>query len=564
MNQLLMLKTQRVIYLSLLENGDILEAIKFFEKYQKQLRTYADADEETQRTVLKELNSSRNVFLKKLNSIAYDYMKQQKYNKAAVCLSEVIFYWHKDVSCLMQYIICLYNIEQYDVEEEYFEYLKTLIAENSDFKVLKNLAKMCIKIDKLEQAICYMKEYINKIGEDKVESYDYETIGIASFDLYSKHANDLKDGNSIQYLLDSMDYLLKADELDPTSKTITMNIALIAIRLNNLKLSEIYWNKLFQICHPTDDDLFQYSIFCLKNKDFENFRKYYNYRITKKENPLYIPKDLANKDMWKGEDISGKTLLVFYEQGYGDNLLVYGYMPRLAKLAKKVIFLVQEQMYSLLKDNEFNIEILNYNTTDISKLDIDYYIPSMSILSLLQLDENNISVGEGYINADKNLVEAFKEKYFNNNKFKIGIAHKGHKSLGNIRDIPIKEFLPLCDLENTELYLLTVDVSDEVYEFCQNHNITVLKNDLNNFAQTAAAMENLDIVVSCDNVILNLAGAMGKKTFGLFNWYYEYRWYDLTGEDVGWYTSVRPFVNNAMDDWQSSITKVVEEIEKIK
>ena len=133
-----------------------------------------------------------------------------------------------------------------------------------------------------------------------------------------------------------------------------------------------------------------------------------------------------------------------------------------------------------------------------------------------------------------------------------------------MRNIPLEELEPLCKLENTELYLLTLDITEDEYNFCKNNNITILKKDLSNFAQTAAAIENMDIIVSTDNVILNLAGAMGKRTLGLFNWSYEYRWYDLTGEDVGWYTSVKPFINPSINDWQSSVAKVVEEIEKYR
>ena len=83
------------------------------------------------------------------------------------------------------------------------------------------------------------------------------------------------------------------------------------------------------------------------------------------------------------------------------------------------------------------------------------------------------------------------------------------------------------------------------------------------FTQTSSwAIEEVILDVD-DNVILNLAGAMNKKTYGLFNWYYEYRWYDLTGEDCGWFKSVKPFVNPKMDDWKTSISKVTEEIKQI-
>lgn len=558
MNQLLMLKTQRVIYLSLLEDGNILDAITFFEKYQKQLRTYSDADEETQELVLKELNSSRNVFIKKLNSLANKYMKEKDYNKAAVCLSEVIYYWYKNISCIMQYIICLYNNEQYDLEEEYLNYLQTLIADNPDLRILKDLAKMYAAINKLERGISCLSQYINTIEEGKIESRDYELLAVYYHDLF------VNNGYDIQNLLESMNCYFSAEDLNPTSPNIKKAIAMELFLYNKLEQSKVYWYDYFQLATPTYNDFFDYSMFCLKFKDFESFYKYYDFRFPKIEKKLPIPIATIKDKLWKGEDISEKSLLVFYEQGFGDTILTYGYVSRLAKLGKKVTFLVQDPLYLLLKDNEFGVEVLKHTSVDINQLDFDYYLPSMSIMSVLKLDENNISLGDGYIKADKNLVEAFKAKYFNNNKFKIGISYKGHPDGIDMRNIPIEEFAPLCDLENTELCLLMVDITEREYEFCQKHNIKILKKDLNNFAQTAAAIENLDVVVTSDNIILNLAGALGKKTFGIFNWHNDYRWYDLTGEDVGWYTSVKPFVNTSMNDWHSSMTRVVEEIKQLQ
>lgn len=562
MNSLLLLKTQKNIYLSLLGDGNIIEAIKCFEKYQKQLLTYSEADVETQAVILKELNSSRNVFIRKLTTLGNVCINKQEYNKAAICLSEVLQYRYKDFDCLIKYIICLYNLKHFDLLEEFLDYLKTLITDDINPVILKYISKMYVIIDNLEQAIVYMNRYISYIDEDKIEYEDYDLLGTYYSELYTKKISNPKY-KDLQYILDSMDCFLKADELNPTSKSVTNSIALTAPHINNLKLSKIYWEKLFHICKMTEDDLTQYSYFCLKNKDFENFNKYYNFRIFSEKNSLPLRKGIKNKKMWYGEDLSDKTLLILYEQGFGDNFLAYGYMPRLAKIAKKVIFLVQDSVYPLLKDNEYGIEILKLSSTNVNKLEFDFYTPSMSIISALSLDESNISVGGGYIKADKNLTKIFKDKYFNNDKFKIGLSYKGNtNNCSLIRNIPIEEFEPLCKLKDTECYLLTVDITDGERKFCEDNNIIVLEKDLHNFAQTAAAIENLDIIVSTDNVILNLAGAMGKKTLGLFNWYYEYRWYDLTGEDVGWYTSVKPFVNPSINDWQTSVTKVVEEIEK--
>ena len=93
------------------------------------------------------------------------------------------------------------------------------------------------------------------------------------------------------------------------------------------------------------------------------------------------------------------------------------------------------------------------------------------------------------------------------------------------------------------------------------HNIV---KDFNDFNQTAAAIENCDIILTTDNVIMNLSGALGKKTLALFNWYYDWRWFDIKGENITYLTSVKPFVNDKMNNWDYSINAAVAEIRKIQ
>ena len=70
----------------------------------------------------------------------------------------------------------------------------------------------------------------------------------------------------------------------------------------------------------------------------------------------------------------------------------------------------------------------------------------------------------------------------------------------------------------------------------------------------------MDLVITTDNVILNLAGALGVKTFGLFNRFTEYRWFNLKGDDVVWYKSVKPYQAEYMDVWENVISKVISDI----
>ena len=116
---------------------------------------------------------------------------------------------------------------------------------------------------------------------------------------------------------------------------------------------------------------------------------------------------------------------------------------------------------------------------------------------------------------------------------------------------------------NLNQLLLIIHLFDYFLQQFYYNKINNIAKDFRNFADTAAAIENLDLVLCTDNGLLNLAGALGKKTFALFNYDREFRWFDLSGENVVYYDSVKPFVNDDIDNWQSSIQPAINEIKKL-
>ncbi len=554
MDNLLKLQTQSVVHLALLEQGKIIDSIKTFEKYQNYLKTFKDADEQTQEIILKEMNKLREEYFSKLITFGNRYLVKGEYSKAALCFTEVLQYVQKDVYLLINYIICLYKLEQFDLEEEFIEYLKTLIPQDNA-ELFKDLSKFYIQIEKTTDALSNLFKYAEIIGEENLSAEDYNMLGMLYNDLYVNHGRNLEDA------FESLEFYLKADEINPLSQKTTRNIALASALVNNTNIAKMYWDKLFKLGGITKEDLLEYSMFCLKIGDFENFYKYYDNRFevdTYKN--IYIKSD---KPLWKGENLSNKTLLIQSEQGFGDTFLMSGYLPRILKTAKKIIFLAQGEVCSLLKESFKDIEVLPINQTDITKLEYDYHIPTMSIPSVLKLTKENISVVGGYLKTNCDLTEKYKEKYFDNDKLKIGFAFMGNIKGKQLRDIPLKEFLPFDNLENVELYSLTIDIDEKEYKIFKNNKIHVFNDVIKDFSDTASLVENCDIIITSDNCILNLAGALGKKTIGLFNWNYEARWFDLTGKDCGWFTSVKPIVNEEMNNWKPSIEKAIEEVKAL-
>lgn len=554
MDNFLLLKLNRSVWVSLLAQEKIIEAVSYYENYRNNLALFQN-NKKLKEQVLEEIGFSQGLFLNKITYIAEKFMGENDYPNALLCYTSIFKYTQSNTNDLKNYITCLEKMEQFDLAAEVVEYLESITP--GDISIYKLLSEIYNKNNNNYKSVHYLEKYITAKKSDKITANEYNLLGCYYNKLYTDNSHKIED------ILKSLENFKKAAEKEPYNKLFMKNATIMAAKANDYYTGKIFWNKILELDSMTNDDKYDYAAFCLRNQDFEGWYKYFGARFLKENNPTQFPK--ISKPEWNGKkDLSNSTLLVYYEQGFGDTFLTWGYMPRLTKLAKNVIFVCQDNIYELLKDNEFNVEVLPKSLADLNKLKFDYYIPSMSIPVTLKLNKDNISVGERYIKANPEYVSTFKEKYFNNNKFKIGISFAGSINGNRSRDILIENFLPLDKLKNVEIYSLTKDISDQKFDCFKNNKIINIAKDFKNFADTAAAIENLDIVLTSDNCILNLAGALGKKTLALFNWHYEFRWFDLSKENVIWLTSVEPIVNDKIDNWSYSINKAVEKIEKIQ
>ena len=221
------------------------------------------------------------------------------------------------------------------------------------------------------------------------------------------------------------------------------------------------------------------------------------------------------------------------------------YLPRLAQRCKKLYFVVQKPLASFIQDNYPSLSIIP-DCDNIEDIDYDYYLPLMSCMERLGEKPTTIPNSSGYLKASKGLAEYYKEKYFNNDKLKIGISWAGAKGGNERRNIPIETFRVLTELEGVQVYSIQKDG-----EIPKDMNIIDLGSTFNNFDDTAGAMANLDVFITGDNVLLNLAGAMGVKTVCLLNQYSEWRWFDKGGR-CSWYDSVWMFQKKQeKDSWLS-------------
>jgi len=355
----------------------------------------------------------------------------------------------------------------------------------------------------------------------------------------------------------------KAYSLKPDDGTVIKSLLTAYEKAHDTEKVKEFYPKLIEVM-PSPRHSLNYGLYLMSWGRLQEGYKYFIQRFDLNEYPIGYPKGILNGvNKWNyTDDISNKTLIVHYEEGFGDSIMYGRFLPLIKQYAKKTVLIVQPQLENLFRQSKTisdGIEIY----TDIKeyvqahKEEKFVHIPLMDTPYPLGTDTHFIPFTEAYLKAI-NPVE------FDKSKLNIGIAYSGDVSANyNGRDINLKEFLKISELSNNiRLYSLQVGESTEQLKTVPDGNIIDLGKDFSDFTDTANAIAGLDLIISSDNVILNLAGALGKRTYGIFNKYPNYRWFDLSGDDVKWYSSVKPFQCDSENNWESAFNKVVEELKQ--
>jgi hypothetical protein len=144
---------------------------------------------------------------------------------------------------------------------------------------------------------------------------------------------------------------------------------------------------------------------------------------------------------------------------------------------------------------------------------------------------------------------------------RVGLAWKGsEKNVGNsLRSIPPEKLTPLFEVEDVEFYSLQKDAGTERAVFSGSKGLIDRTAELRDFADTAALIGELDLVISIDSAVLHLAGAMGRRAWGLLRFAADWR-YLQEREDSPWYPTTRLFRQPRHRDWDSVVEAVKREL----
>ncbi|MBP7211471.1 hypothetical protein KBA27_01415 [bacterium] len=446
-----------------------------------------------------------------------------------------------------------------DYNNAILTYRQVMILEPLNWGIYTKIGKCFKELKEFDTAI----EFFNHTIELNPEyPFAYSYIG----EIYANEKGDVKKGieyfkkhvelepdnflvvNMLGHLYSKLDLYGTLDlqrkcfekslEIKPDFDIAIRNLAFTYSRLGRDDLSIKFFRKVLKSKEVWADDEFAFACLLIKHGFFKEGWKLFESRFNKKfGKTLYITSD---KPRWYGEKIENKTLLIQYEQGFGDTFQFSRFIPLVKKLVGKIIFRVQDETLELIKRNFPDIQVVGESTA-IEDLEFDYHTPLMSLPMVLDIKMSDLITCEQRFEADNKKVKFFKNKYFNNKDFKIGISWNGAVGGNYKRDIPVFEFLPLTKLKGVKVYSFQkgglLNLTDE---YAKSNNITIVSRDFKDFDYTASAMKNLDMFITSDNGIFNLAATMGVPTYMLMNKESEWRWF-FDETTTPWYSDVRLF-----------------------
>jgi tetratricopeptide (TPR) repeat protein len=269
-----------------------------------------------------------------------------------------------------------------------------------------------------------------------------------------------------------------------------------------------------------------------------------------------------NARPWRGEELEGRRLLVFAEQGLGDVMQFVRYLPLLAQKRCRLTFLCPAKLARLLRPLTDGIEVISAASPE---REFDFQCALMSLPHRFGDDLTSIPNSVPYLRAENDLVAHWRGR-IGDHGFKIGIAWQGNPD-GQVdqgRSIPLREYLALARASGIRLISLQrCHGLDQLAELPEDATIETLGEDFDGgpdaFVDTAAVMSNLDLVITSDTSIAHLAGALGCRVWVALKYLPHWVWM-LRREDSPWYPSMRLFRQSERDNWKGVFSRMEREL----
>jgi tetratricopeptide (TPR) repeat protein len=263
---------------------------------------------------------------------------------------------------------------------------------------------------------------------------------------------------------------------------------------------------------------------------------------------------------WNGEELNGRTILIHAEQGFGDTLQFIRYLPMVAQRGGRIILACQKELARLFRQFE-QVEQLVSEGEPLPQFDV--HCALLTLPMVFKTDLQSIPNQSPYLRADANLSSQWMERLPGAiAERKIGLTWSGRANYERERARSI-ELSTLASLANVAgVHFVSLQTGDAAKHSTKFPGLLDFSDQLNDFADTAALIDNLDLVITIDTATAHLAGAMGKPVWAMLPHVPDWRWM-LDRGDSPWYPSMKLFRQPRAGDWKPVVTDIVKMLESV-
>lgn len=445
-------------------------------------------------------------------------------------------------SVLTNLVASLVKLEQFDEAKE-ISY-KLLARNPSNREIALSLGNIEFKLANFQEALSYFNRCL-EISLDNPEAW-------------TCRGNTL---SALGHLEDALSSVDKAIEINQDFSQAWSDRGNILCEMRRHEQAITSYNKSIDI-DPNDADSRWNKALCeLSLGNFDSGWELYEWRWKTES----FSSTLRNfkEPKWLGrEDISGKTIFIYTEQGLGDTIQFCRYVEFLKELGATVLLEVPRALMNLLVELKGVDELISKGNPIPY---FDFHCPLLSLPYALRNTVKAIPNKSPYLTIHNQLVQKWKN-YFGNEGFTIAICWQGNPKakIDRGRSFTVDSFLPIAELENVRLISLQKGFGAEQLEHSKLVNqVETLADDFDSdnrrFLDSAAVMKSVDLVITSDTALTHVAGSLGIETWLPLRYVPDWRWL-LNGNSSPWYPHHRLFRQPRAGDWESVFKQMAKEI----
>lgn len=370
----------------------------------------------------------------------------------------------------------------------------------------------------------------------------------------------LKSGNSVE----AKHVLAKAREVAPADPDVLYSYANCLLRMEQLQQAMDLYLRVRELQPNQARGTFAPAAVLLMDGQYEMGWAAYESRYNMSAFKPNVPN--VKERLWDGSPLNGRRLLVHVEQGFGDTIQFVRYLPMLRErmgTGGKVIFLCEPETYRLLGTVDGVDEIYHIREKDV-QIVYDVQIPLLSLPHRFGTKVETVPRNIPYLKVPETAVRSQPLPRSDGSMVSVGIVWTGRPTHSDnlYRSIPLSDLAKLFDIEGVDFHSLQIGngVSDFKAISGSRENLFDHSDEIKDFADTAAILSELDVLVSVDTAVGHLAGALGKDVWTMVPFGGEWRWL-RNREDTPWYPSMRLVRQRILGDWGLVIDRVREGLE---